>query len=121
MKKIEQDAQDSIRRGKAYDEQFISYQFEYNSKLRSLNMKEQLIELNTNIVRSDSAPDSEQRNLEKDNSVATVIKRKAIEYRERYHSLETNEKGIVSLGLNSILDVSLNFPNCQSKLFTNQE
>ncbi|RCH79333.1 hypothetical protein CU098_001063, partial [Rhizopus stolonifer] len=73
-------------------------------------MKEQLIEFNNDVARSapDSAPGSEQQNVEKeDNSVATVIKRKALEYRERYHSLNTNEKGVVSLGLNSILDFEL--------------
>ncbi|KAG1445857.1 hypothetical protein G6F55_011784 [Rhizopus delemar] len=124
LEQLEEDAQDSIRRGVIYDRQFVAYQFEYNSKLRSLDMKEQLVELNNDVARSalDSAPGSEQQNIEKeDNSVATVIKRKALEYREKYHSLEINEKGVVSLGLNSILDVSFNFPDCQSKLFTNQE
>lgn len=105
LEQLEKDAQSSIKRGVAYERQFVSYQFEYNLKLRSLDMKEQLVELNNDVVRSapDSAPDSapgfEQQSVEKeDNSAATVIKRKALEYRERYHSLETNEKGVVSLG-----------------------
>ncbi|KAI8382327.1 hypothetical protein BD560DRAFT_487190 [Blakeslea trispora] len=46
---------------------------------------------------------------------------KALEYRERYHTSTASEKGVVSLGLNSILGVSFNCPDCQSKLFTNQE
>ncbi|RCI05767.1 hypothetical protein CU098_012743 [Rhizopus stolonifer] len=101
-----------MRRGLAYGRQFVAYQLEYNSKLRSLDMKEQLDKLNNDVSRS--APGSEQQNVEKgNNSVASIIKRKAVKYRERYHSIETS--------LNSILNVSFNFPDCQSKLFTNQE
>lgn len=88
-------------------------------------MKEQVIELNNDVAlpTSDFASGSKQQNEEKEDSYypATVIKRKALEYRERYHSLNTSEKGVVSLGLNSILDVSFNSLDCQSKLFTNEE
>ncbi|KAG1474357.1 hypothetical protein G6F56_000407 [Rhizopus delemar] len=83
-----------MRRGLAYGRQFVAYQLEYNSKLRSLDMKEQLDKLNNDVSRS--APGSEQQNRQV-------------------------KKGVVSLGLNSILNVSFNFPDCQSKLFTNQE
>ncbi|KAI9266193.1 hypothetical protein EDC94DRAFT_657740 [Helicostylum pulchrum] len=107
LEQLEEDAQESIRRGVVYDRLFVSYQFEYDSKLKTLDMKQQLIELNNDVgsSASGSGSGSKQNVGEVENAAATAIKRKALEYRERYHSLDAGEKGVVSLGLNSILDI----------------
>ncbi|KAG1141505.1 hypothetical protein G6F37_010253 [Rhizopus arrhizus] len=43
-------------------------------------------------------------------SVGTIIKRDALHLRQRYHSLDIHGKSIISLGLNSILDLSFTNP-----------
>lgn len=70
----------------------------------------------SSIVRTDQSNPGEE-----DNEVAVTIKKKALEHFSSYHMLDVNGRGIVCLGLNSILDVSFDYPNCQSKLFTSKE
>ncbi|RCH84927.1 hypothetical protein CU098_004288, partial [Rhizopus stolonifer] len=58
---------------------------------------------------------------EKEESVGSVIKAKACTLRKEYHDLDSNGKAIVSLGLNSILDLSYEHPDAQSTLFNNRQ
>ncbi|KAI7892251.1 uncharacterized protein EV154DRAFT_550831 [Mucor mucedo] len=58
---------------------------------------------------------------EKEESVGSIIKTKACTLRKDYHHLDSNEKAIVSLGLNSILDLSHTYPDAQSTLFNNRQ
>lgn len=125
---LEEVVQDSVRRGVAFDRQFVSYQFEYNSKVRALEMKEKLLGLDVETPPSasgssgSSASTFEPTNtFKEDSTVATTIKKKALELYNNFQSLNADQKGIVTLGLNSILDVSHKYPNCQSVLFTNKQ
>jgi hypothetical protein len=53
--------------------------------------------------------------------VGSIVKTKAVNLHPQYHSLTTNNKAIISLGLNSILDTSFTYPDSQSTLFTSQQ
>ncbi|KAI8051704.1 hypothetical protein BDF21DRAFT_482123, partial [Thamnidium elegans] len=54
-------------------------------------------------------------------SVGSIIKTKAVNIRADYHSLTTDNKAIVSLGLNSIVDLNFTYLNSQPTLFTSQQ
>lgn len=58
---------------------------------------------------------------EKEESVGSVIKTKACTLRKEHHNLDSNGKAFVSLGLNSILDLSYEYPDAQSTLFNNRQ
>ncbi|KAG2195013.1 hypothetical protein INT47_005613 [Mucor saturninus] len=58
---------------------------------------------------------------EKEESVGSIIKTKACTLRKDYHHLDFNAKAIISLGLNSILDLSHKYPDAQSTLFDNRQ
>ncbi|KAI8080629.1 hypothetical protein BDF21DRAFT_324987, partial [Thamnidium elegans] len=51
-------------------------------------------------------------------SVGSIIKTKAIYNRAEYHSATADNKAIVSLGLNSFIDLSFTYPKSQSILLT---
>ncbi|KAI8887808.1 hypothetical protein K501DRAFT_268422 [Backusella circina FSU 941] len=50
-------------------------------------------------------------------SVGTLIKQEALLLRQGYHSFDVQGKAIVSLGLNSIIDLSFNHPEAQATFF----
>ncbi|KAI9315774.1 hypothetical protein BX666DRAFT_1860649, partial [Dichotomocladium elegans] len=52
-----------------------------------------------------------------DCSVGSHIKNKALELHSSFKSSDTNKQTIISLGLNSILSLTLNYPEGQSTLF----
>lgn len=56
-----------------------------------------------------------------DGSVGSQIKNKAIDLHRNYRTLSINDKAIVSLGLNSIIDLSFDHPQSQSTLFDNTQ
>lgn len=56
-----------------------------------------------------------------EDSVGSVIKSRACTLRKEYHHLDHNEKAVVTLGLNSILDFSHKYPDTQSILFNNRQ
>ncbi|KAI8988751.1 hypothetical protein BDB01DRAFT_888721 [Pilobolus umbonatus] len=49
--------------------------------------------------------------------VGTIIKREALDLRQRYHSLDVHGKAIISLGSNSVSDLSFSNPDPQTKCF----
>lgn len=49
-------------------------------------------------------------------SVGTLIKNKAVTLRSNYYSLDSGGKAIVTLGLNSILDLGFRYPAAQAEL-----
>ncbi|CAO3693081.1 unnamed protein product [Rhizopus stolonifer] len=53
--------------------------------------------------------------------VGSIMKTKAVNLRQNYHQLDANEKAIVMLGLNSIIDLSFKYPAAQSPLFNNKQ
>ncbi|KAG1166505.1 hypothetical protein G6F36_012918 [Rhizopus arrhizus] len=100
---------------------FVNVQYEgtkeLNSMKKKLKIKQQLGESSAvRIVERDKhfVP-------EKEESVGSVIKTKACTLRKEYHDLDSNRKAIVSLGLNSILDLSYKYPDAQSTLFNNRQ
>lgn len=100
---------------------FVNVQYEgtkeLNSMKKKLKIKQQHGESNAvKIVERDKhfVP-------EKEESVGSVIKAKACTLRKEYHDLDSNGKAIVSLGLNSILDLSYEHPDAQSTLFNNRQ
>jgi uncharacterized protein YjiS (DUF1127 family) len=118
---IEQDTQASIARRKALTKQFIAYEFEHETGKQVAKIKKKL---NT----SASSPlnnvviDCDEMFVQGANtSVGSIIKTEAVNLRENYHTLNANNKAIVSLGLNSTLDISFTYPNSQSTLFTSQQ
>lgn len=54
-------------------------------------------------------------------SVGTFIKKKALEKYEAFSSLTIQEQTVVSLGMNLILDLSFEFEEGQSTLFTRSQ
>ncbi|KAG2199988.1 hypothetical protein INT47_000338 [Mucor saturninus] len=54
-------------------------------------------------------------------SIDSIIKTKACTLRKDYHHLDFNAKAIISLDLNSILDLSYKYPDAQSTLFNNRQ
>ncbi|KAI7889073.1 uncharacterized protein EV154DRAFT_483488 [Mucor mucedo] len=54
-------------------------------------------------------------------SLGTIIKNAAIRKHPIYHPLDTNERSIVCLGLNSIIDLSAQYPERQTTLFNKKQ
>lgn len=122
---IEQDTQASIAIRKALTRQFVAYEFEHEAGNQIAKIKKKL-------DRQSNASDSTQSNIvivdcdevyvqDTKSSVGSIIKTKAVNLHPQYHSLVANNKAIVSLGLNSILDISFTYPDSQSTLFTSQQ
>ncbi|KAI9482950.1 MAG: hypothetical protein EXX96DRAFT_631083, partial [Benjaminiella poitrasii] len=53
-------------------------------------------------------------------SVGSIIKSKVVDFRSYFQSLNVSGKSIVSLGLNSLLDLSFSHPLSRITLFTRQ-
>lgn len=119
LEELEEVVQNSIKRSLAYGRQFVSYQYEYKAKKKCADM-EKLLDLNEKLPRFVSGFEISNIGVN-DNVIVTKINRKAVELRDKYYSLNYNEKAIVLLGLNTVVDVSFNFPDGQSTLFTNKE
>ncbi|KAG1443983.1 hypothetical protein G6F56_010473 [Rhizopus delemar] len=54
-------------------------------------------------------------------SVGSIIKTMAVNLRQSYHQLDVNKKAVVSLGLNSIIDLSFQYPGAQAPLFSHKQ
>ncbi|KAI9260412.1 hypothetical protein EDC94DRAFT_520558, partial [Helicostylum pulchrum] len=63
-------------------------------------------------------PKKEEGHIFVDNcSVGTIIKNEAVTRRNNYHAIDSNGKAIVTLGLNSIMDLSFKYPAAQSTIY----
>ncbi|GAA5813406.1 hypothetical protein MFLAVUS_006884 [Mucor flavus] len=100
-----------------------SISFEKETRDRVAKLKESLIEDphgSTTTVFATTVLQKEQDDIFLDGcseSVSTLIKDKAVTLRQSYHSFDFNGKAIITLGLNSILDLSFKYPAAQAKLF----
>lgn len=106
--------------------QFGQVSFEKEAKDRVAILKESSVKHtgDTNTTATAAISQEEQGSIFVNGcsvSVGTVIKEEAIKKRAQYHSINCNGKAIVTLGLNSILDLSFDHPAAQVILFSRQQ
>ncbi|KAI9356691.1 hypothetical protein BD770DRAFT_389921 [Pilaira anomala] len=126
---IEEEINESRERTNKRVRQFVQIPFEREAEHQVAVLKEKSENdksgLSASSSSSSSSDSSISSNLEDDKvyvngcsaSIGTIIKREALHLRQRYHSLDIQDKAILSLGLNSILDLSFSKLDAQGKLF----
>ncbi|CEI91964.1 hypothetical protein RMCBS344292_06239 [Rhizopus microsporus] len=111
-------------RAKQSAKQLIAYTFEYEAKNQVTKMKKKKLDEQAESSGS-SSKQIKIRIVECDNvfvhgmelSVGSIIKSEASHLRKCYHTLNAHHKAIVTLGLNSTIDLSFDSPDVQSTLF----
>ncbi|KAI9357550.1 hypothetical protein BD770DRAFT_410863 [Pilaira anomala] len=113
---IEEEINSSVEKTRQKVRQFVQISFEKEARDRVAKLKESLVDDpygRTTTVSATTVLQKEQDDIFLDGcseSVSTFIKDKAVTLRQSYHSLDSNGKAIITLGLNSILDLSLKYP-----------
>jgi hypothetical protein len=124
---IDQETDASISRGQALIRQFVAYDYEHEVGKKVAIAKKNIA---SQSVASSSGEQSSNVDVvdcdkvyvqDSSVSVGSIIKTEAYNFRSQYHSLSTHKKAIVSLGLNSIIDLSFAFPGSQSILMKSQQ
>lgn len=116
---IERNIETSNNQRKNLMREFIAYDLELKANRQVSKMRKKVEE-----TREAAKVCQERDNViveGLDGSVGNLIKNKAIDLHRNYHALSTNGKAIVSLGLNSTLDLSFDHPQSQSTLFNNRQ
>ncbi|RCI03070.1 hypothetical protein CU098_012150 [Rhizopus stolonifer] len=120
---IEEEINSSVEKTQQRVRQFVQISFEKEACDRVAKLKESLVDdphRSITTVPATTVLQKERDNIFLDGcteSVSTLIKDKAVTLRQSYHSLDSNGKAIITLGLNSILDLSFKYPVGQAKLF----
>ncbi|CAO3665571.1 unnamed protein product [Rhizopus stolonifer] len=122
---IESKIASSNKRRKKTEELFIAYDMESIIEKKTLKKEKQLLKQRLASEASQNAPNIVEIDgifLDGLNdSVGTIIKNVAISKHAGYQDLNPDNRLIVCLGLNSILDLSANFPKSQSTLFNKKQ
>lgn len=114
-----QNIENSAVRRRNLTREFVNYEFELEANKQVKSMKKKLEE-SREVAKV--CHERDNVNLEGlDGSVGSVIKNKAIDLHRDYRNLSINDKAIVSLGLNSTIDLSFDHPQSQSTLFDNTQ
>jgi hypothetical protein len=115
---IEHEIEESRKRTKLLAQQFVQITFEKEAESQLMGLKESMQN-----DPSSSLPSSSSKEIDgvfvggSAISAGTITKTEALSRRAKFNSLDSHGKAIVSLGLNSILDLSFPFPQAQSVLF----
>ncbi|KAG1458793.1 hypothetical protein G6F56_006310 [Rhizopus delemar] len=113
---IEEEINSSVEKTQQRVRQFVQISFEKEACDRVAKLKESLVDdphRSITTVPATTVLQKERDNIFLDGcteSVSTLIKDKAVTLRQSYHSLDSNGKAIITLGLNSILDLSFKYP-----------
>lgn len=119
---IEDNINRSILRRDNLTREFVAYQFEFETGRQAAVMRKKAQEITAAedlAARSSGKLCKDCDEVFVNNSTVSVgstIKTKAVKLRADYHKLSFNDKAVVSLGLNSIVDLSFTYPYSQSTI-----